>query len=219
MANPSYLFVELAGEHSNQVGILDDLAGLVRAAGGEMLAHAPAGRVALLEPGAVSSGILLARWGDAGQLAQTIERIILPALKSVQSTPLVLQVNGLPPNGLPEMMDIPTVASVPVAPRVPRNALMVIRGVAFDQDRIGGYRDIILPMMKERDSYYEVFALQPGEVIAHSGEWTDQIFAISRWPHRGKAEDFWFSRRYQTEAIPHRIGAGRFSVHVLDADD
>ena len=63
----------------------------------------------------------------------------------------------------------------------------------------------------------EVFAVAPGEVTALSGVWRDQIFAISRWPTRAAAEDFWFCDRYQTQAIPLRVGYGRFDVNLLDA--
>jgi uncharacterized protein (DUF1330 family) len=96
---------------------------------------------------------------------------------------------------------------------------MLIRGSASDPARMDGYRDVILPMIKERGGYYEVFALQPGAVVAWSGAWTEQIFAISRWPERSAAEDFWYSDRYQSVAIPKRLGAGRFAVHLLDAAD
>jgi hypothetical protein len=30
------------------------------------------------------------------------------------------------------------------------------------------------------------------------------------------AEDFWYAERYQTTGIPLRIGAGKFTVHVVD---
>jgi uncharacterized protein (DUF1330 family) len=222
VTNPSFLFVELPAEHSDQPGLLLRLAATVREAGGVVLAQAPAGRVACLEPGTVASSILLARWPASGPALSAVARAVVGDLAQALPpgmTPLVLEVNGLPVQGLPEMMDIPTVASVPVAPRSPRNALMVIRGSVSDQPRIDGYRDVILPMIKERGGYYEVFALQPGEVTAWSGEWSEQIFAISRWPARASAEDFWFSERYQTVAIPKRLGAGRFVVHLLDAAD
>jgi len=222
VANPSFLFVELATEHANQVGVLKQLAGVVRSADGEVLAWAPPGRISCLEPGTVAAGILLARWAEPGgamdAATRTIVAMLTPAVLP-HSTPLVLTVNGLPREGLPEMMEIPTIASVPVAPKSPPNALMVIRGSVSDQARIDGYRDVILPMLKERGGYYEVFALQPDEVTALSGQWTEQIFAISRWPRRANAEDFWYSERYQTVAIPRRLGAGHFSVHLLDATD
>lgn len=222
MPNPAYLFVELAGEHADQCGVLPRAAEDLRRQGGEILAHAPAGRISCLEPGTVGSGILLARWPSPGAGMSAAIRGVVAALGQslpAHSRPLVLEVNGLPANGLPDMLDIPTVASVPPAPKSPRNALMVIRGSVSDQARIDGYRDVILPMIKERGGYYEVFALQPGEVTAHAGAWTEQIFAISRWPQRAAAEDFWYCDRYQTVAIPKRLGAGRFTVNLLDAAD
>jgi len=218
--NPGFLFVEIAQEHSNQVAIWSELARVAQAEGAGVLAAGQAGRVACLEPGTVGAGMLIARWRDAAALTAVAEGVLLPWLKSLlpsTTVPLILRVNGLPEQGLPELMDIPTVASVPVPPSVPRNAFLVVRGSAWDQARLDQYRDVILPMHKERGGYYEAFAVQPGEVTALSGVWTDQIFAISRWPSRAVAEDFWYCDRYQTQAIPLRLGAGRFTVHMLDA--
>jgi len=118
--------------------------------------------------------------------------------------------------GPPELLNIPTIASVARSPIGLRNALMITRGSASNQTQMDKYRDVILPMMKERGSYYEAFALAAGEVVALSGEWQDQIFTVSRWPTRASAEDFWFADRYQVGAIPLRIGSGKFTVHVLD---
>ena len=222
MGNPLFLFVELAGEHADQIGVLEQVAGTVRSAGGDVLAWAPPGRTSCLEPGTVAAGMLLASWREPSATMAVATRELLSMLAAsvpADTVPLVLEVNGLPEQGLPEMMEIPTVASVPMAPKLPKNALMVIRGSVSDQARVDGYRDVILPMLKERGGYYEVFALLPGEVKTLSGVWTEQIFAISRWPQRVNAEDFWYSDRYQTVAIPKRLGAGRFSVHLLDAAD
>lgn len=220
MGNPAYLFVEVAGEHADQVGVLKRAAEDVVGAGGEVLAFAPAGRVACLEPGSVASGMLLARFRmQLGELQRASAGLIARLRSSLpaHTPPQVLAVNGLPEQGLPDMMDIPTAASVPVPPKSPRNALMIIRGSVSNQERIDGYRDVILPMLKERGGYYEVFALQPGEVLPLAGEWTEQIFAVSRWPQADNAHDFWFAERYQRVAIPKRIGFGRFSVHLLEA--
>lgn len=222
MSNPTFLFAEIAGEHADQLGVLARAADHVRRAGGEVLACSHAGRVSCLEPGTVGAGILLGRWpGPGPAVSAAVEQLValLRGALPPRTVPQVLLVEGLPAEGLPLVPDIPTVASVPVAPRVPRNALMVIRGSASDQARMDGYRDVILPMLKERGGYYEVFALQPGAVTAFSGGWQEQIFAISRWPARANAEDFWYSERYQTVAIPKRIGAGRFTVNLLDAAD
>ncbi len=219
--NLQFLCVELASEHPNQIGVLRDIAGMVRAAGGTVHAYDPPGRISCLEPGTIGAGILLGSFADGSALRRVAESRIVPHLRAelpAGCTATVLQVNGLPAHGLPEMMAIPTVASVARCPPQPRNALMLIRGSAFDQQRLDKYRDVILPMLKERGGYYEVFALTPGEVTALLGEWRDMIFAISRWPTRAAAEDFWYCDRYQKTAIPLRLnGAGRFTVNLLDA--
>ena len=77
------------------------------------------------------------------------------------------------------------------------------------------YRDIILPMMRERGAYYVAFELG-GDVSVLAGEWQEGIFAISRWPSRAHAEDFWFSERYQQTAVPLRTGVGRFDVQIIE---
>jgi uncharacterized protein (DUF1330 family) len=220
-ANPAFLFIEVAGEHADQVGLWRTVSDAVRQEKGVVFASGAAGRIAILEPGGTSAGMLVARWSDASALKVAARDVLLPLIRAAipsASVPLALCVNGLPVDGLPEMLDIPTVASVPKPPREPRNSFLVVRGTAWDQERLNAYRDVILPMHKERGGYYEAFAIQPGEVTALSGEWTEQIFAISRWPSRSAAEDFWYCDRYQRQAIPLRLGAGRFTVHMLDAD-
>lgn len=221
MANPQFLSVEITSEYANQIGLLKEIASWVRSGGGQVLAWDPPGRISGLEPGTPAAGLLLASFKDGALLQKCARERILPLIdRSVpKGTQVqVLQVNGLPENGLPDMMAIPTVASVPRTRPVPRNALMLIRGTGYDQARLDQYRDIILPMLKDRGGYYEVFALAEGEVTALRGEWKDAIFAISRWPTRAAAEDFWYSDKYQTQAIPLRLdGAGKFVVNLLDA--
>lgn len=218
--NPTFLLVELADEHADQIGILDRVADLVRDAGGTVFAQAPVGRVACLEPGSVGASLLIARWDDGVKLRAASRERILPALRSAlpaTMTPTVLAIEGLPREGLTDALAVPTRASVPEPSRTSRHTFLVIRGSGWDQDKLDRYRDVILPMHKERGGFYEAFALMPGQVEALSGEWTQQIFAISRWPERRLAEDFWFCDRYQNTAIPLRLGAGRFSVHLLEA--
>jgi uncharacterized protein (DUF1330 family) len=217
--NPGFILVELAGEHPGQVRVLEASARLLGEGGARVHAWAPAGRVACFEPGTVGAGVLIASMADPSRIAPLVRQSLLPFLRSqlpAHSVPKVLQVNGLPAIGLPDLPDIPTVASVPRPPMGLRNALMVIQGSATNQAQMDKYRDVILPMMKERGSYYEAFALAAGEVVALSGDWKEQIFAISRWPTRASAEDFWFADRYQGTAIPLRIGSGKFTVHVLE---
>ncbi len=220
MVAPCFLLVELPGEHARQVRVLESLAGLVRSSGGQVLALAPAGKVSSLEPGTVAAGLLVSRWNDRGAARHAVQSVLLSHLLDCLppgAGPVVLAVEGLPEGGLPEMPDIPTTASVPRPVSSQGNVLLIVRGSAWDQARLDQYRDVILPMHKERGGYYEVFAVAPGQVEPIAGEWQEHIFAISRWPSRAAAEDFWYSERYQTIAIPLRLGAGRFSVHMIEA--
>ena len=76
---------------------------------------------------------------------------------------------------------------------------------------------LVLALRQARPDWgVQAFALAEGEVVALSGSWREQIFAISRWPTSASAEDFWYADRYQSTGIPLRIGAGKFTVHVVD---
>lgn len=219
MDHPAFIVVILAGEHANQIGILNNLASLVRSHDGELLASAPSGKVAGLEPGTLAAGMLIARWPHRTQARRVSLDVLIPALAAQlprHSPPQLFLVDALPDAGLPDTPDIPTVASVAKPAPGLRNMFLVVRGSAWDTARLSAYRDVILPMHKELGGYYEAFVGQPDQVEALAGEWTEQIFAISRWPTRAAAEDFWFSDRYQTQAIPLRLGAGRFTVHALE---
>jgi uncharacterized protein (DUF1330 family) len=194
----------------------------VQQGGGELYAWTPPGRVACLEPGTVAAGLLIARFGERAHAVATGRDRVLPQVRRVVPpalTPLLLVADGLPDAGLPEMMDIPTAASVSRPAATQRHFFLLVRGSAWDQQRMDAYRDVILPMHFERGGYYESFAIAPGQVEALSGTWSDGIFAISRWPARARAEDFWYSDRYQRDAIPLRLGAGRFTVHGLEAGE
>ena len=220
MPRAAIVVVEVASEHSNQVGLFTELAKLTEQVGGSVLARAPAGLVSCLEPATVGAGLLLAHWTDWDTARKSVSKALLPHLSASLphgKVPTVLLAEALPPEGLPTMLDVPTIASVPKPPTGLRNMFLLIRGSAWDQPKLDAYRDVILPMHKERGGYYESFAIAPGQVEALSGSWTEQIFAVSRWPTRASAENFWFSERYQKTAIPLRLGAGRFAVHGLEA--
>lgn len=95
--------------------------------------------------------------------------------------------------------------------------LMLIEGSASDQDKMDKYRDIILPMMKERGAYYICFQIG-GDVEVLNGEWSEAIFAISRWPTLHQCRDFWLSTQYQKDAIPLRLDIGSFQVVTLEGE-
>lgn len=219
-ANTVILAVELGAEHADQLGVLRALWAAVADGGGMPLAAAPAGRVGCLEPGTVAAGILLARFPTAAAArsayATRLGAVLAQALPP-GTVPTVLVAEALPDGGLPDLLDIPTTASVPRAPDPARHCFLLVRGRAWDQPRLDRYRDVILPMHKERGGYYECFAVAPGQVVALAGEWREEILAVSRWPTRAAADDFWYSERYQRVAIPLRLGAGRFTVHQVAA--
>ena len=131
--------------------------------------------------------------------------------------PLVLAAKAAPDEGFPAEMDfVPTRQNVDPGPSQPPT-LMVIEGSTSDQGEMDKYRDIILPMMKERGAYYVCFQIG-GDVEVLSGDWSEAIFAISRWPDVHNARDFWLSARYQNDAIPLRINIGSFQVVTLEGE-
>jgi uncharacterized protein (DUF1330 family) len=184
----------------------------IEAARGCILAASARDGVEVLETGTFHTGLLMARfahapdldafWATAGALAAA-----LPEGSQVLALP------GLPWEGWPGSF-VPTIATVDVPASEDPRAYMLIEGTPGDEARMDQYRDIILPMLRERGAYYVAFELGGAIRVLH-GQWTDLIVAISRWPDIGRAHDFWFSERYQTVAIPTRTGAGRFDVQLV----
>lgn len=131
------------------------------------------------------------------------------------SPPLALLAPGIPPSGLPAEFDfLPTLKNVG-SRGFERPALMLIDGSVTEEEPIDRYRDIIMPMLKERGAYYLVYTLSD-DVTILSGEWREQFLALSRWPSRHLALGFWLSDQYQEKAIPCRKDAGHFGVHLFD---
>lgn len=195
---------------------LNDAATMAKLHGARILAKQASENVECLEAGTPSASILLAEftgraalnefWQDDDQ--QSIFRQI------VNADPLILAAPGLPAAGLPDMLEIPTTASVkPPADRGPR-AYMIIQGTGTDEARMDQYRDIILPMLKEQGAYYTAFEIE-GNTKVLAGNWPYEIFAVSRWPDHAAGHAFWDSDRYQNAAIPVRTGAGSFWVHFM----
>jgi uncharacterized protein (DUF1330 family) len=204
-AAPAFLTLKTNG---GEQGWADAIA----SARGNVLAAAPASDVTPLEPGTRHSGLVIARFAfaedrDAFWASATALADADPALVALATTGIAWE--GWPGNF------VPTIATVDVpdagAPRV----FMVIEGTGTDQVRMDQYRDIILPMMRERGSYYVAFELG-GDVKVLKGAWSEGIFAISRWPSRAHAKDFWFCDQYQKTAVPIRTGVGRFDVQIVE---
>ena len=194
------------------------LAAVIAGSGGEVLACEAAAAVETLEPGTPVAAVVIARWAGRDALDAAwggAVGVAVGGLVAAGAGALVLAAEGLPPEGLPDQPEVPTVASVPVAVLAAPPTYMAIQGSVTDAERIVGYRDVLLPMMKERGALYVVFCIGGSGVRVLHGSWDEQIYAISRWPTHASAHDFWYSERYQTVAVPIRTGIGVFHVHLL----
>ena len=213
---PVFLNVQIPAT-ADAAGYLDAAAPVAREHGGSVLAAVGAAEVECLEAGTPHASILLVQFEDAATArnfwdTDAHQRAFAPIADTPELAALV--VNGLPYDGLPDMLEIPSTASVtPPADRGPR-AYMIIQGTGSDQDRMDQYRDIILPMIAEQGAYYTCFEIEGNAERLH-GEWHQNIFAISRWPDHAAGHAFWDSERYQNVAIPIRTGAGHFWVHFM----
>lgn len=189
----------------------------IEAAHGTVLAAATQDEVEVLEPGTRHTALLIARFAYAPDL----ERFWDGAADMASGLPdeaQVLAVPGMPFEGWPGH-DIPTIATVDVPASEAPRGYMLIEGTPGDQTkedqkRMDMYRDIIMPMLRERGGYYMAFEFGAGIRVLR-GVWTVAFLAISRWPDIARAHDFWFSERYQKVAIPTRTGAGRFDVQLM----
>jgi uncharacterized protein (DUF1330 family) len=183
----------------------------IAAARGTVLAAAAPADVEVLETGTGHTGLLIARfawapdldafWAGAADLAGTLP----PGSQALGAT-------GLPYEGWPGH-PVPTIATVTIPASENARAYMLIEGTGTDETRMDAYRDIILPMLRERGAYYPLFELGGAVKVLH-GNWAWGILAVSRWPDIDRAHDFWFCDRYQNSAIPTRTGAGRFEVQL-----
>ncbi len=173
-----------------------------------ILAAASLTGVTALEPGTEHTGLVILRFAFEDDLTGFFTGLSLP------DGAVALACAGIAYEGWPGHL-VPTIATVDVPDAGAPRTYMVIEGTGTDQERMDRYRDIILPMMRERGAYYVAFELG-GNVRVLAGNWSEGIFAISRWPSRGHTEDFWFSDRYQHTAIPLRTGAGRFHVQIVE---
>lgn len=175
---------------------------------GAVLAAADQPDVTPLEPGTAHTGLFIVRFA--------FERDLTGFFKALSLAPgtTALACAGIPYEGWPGDF-VPTIATVEVPDAGLPRTYMVIEGTGTDPARMDQYRDMILPMMRERGAYYVAFELG-GNVRVLAGDWSEGIFAISRWPSRSHAEDFWYCDRYQNTAIPLRTGVGRFDVQIVE---
>jgi uncharacterized protein (DUF1330 family) len=184
------------------------------AARGTVLAAGDADWVKPLEQGTKHSGLVIVRFAFVADLDAFWASDAARALAGGDPALVALASLGIAYEGWPGNF-VPTIATVDVPMGETARTYMVIEGTGTDQHRMDRYRDTILPMMRERGSYYAAFELG-GNVRVLAGEWDEGIFAISRWPTKALAEDFWYCDKYQNEAIPIRTGVGRFDVQIIE---
>ncbi len=216
-STPEFLFAQLSGQDVREEQ-LSALSAAIAGRRGEVLGCRSAHEVELLEPGTPSAAIIVARWWSREDFDHAWDADLsglLDDLGGGRTDGLVLAMAGLPEEGLPDQMEVPTVASVPRASLTTPPTYMTIQGSVTDPVRIERYRDTILPMMKEGGAFYIVFSISGGAMRVLRGAWSEQIFAISSWPTDEAAHDFWYSDRYQNVAYPIRRGIGTFHVHLL----
>jgi uncharacterized protein (DUF1330 family) len=207
MMDPSCLTLKTTTDNSAWADAITAARGTVLAAGG-------VDAVEPLEPGTIHTGLVIARFAfasdrDAFWISQAAQQ-----LAAADGGLVALACNGIAYEGWPGNF-VPTIATVDVPDAHALRAFMVIEGTGTDQERMDRYRDMILPMMRARGAYYVAFELG-GDVGVLAGEWCEGIFAISRWPSKALAKDFWFSDKYQNEAIPIRTGVGKFDVQIIE---
>jgi uncharacterized protein (DUF1330 family) len=202
---PAFLTLRTSGDEARW-------ADAISAARGDVLAAAAIGDVTPLEPGTRHSGLVIGRFAFAGDR----DAFWASSGSLIADDPhlVALSTSGIAWEGWPGNF-VPTIATVDVPDAGLPRYFMVIEGTGTDQARMDKYRDIILPMMRERGAYYVAFELG-GDVKVLAGAWSEGIFAISRWPSRTHAEDFWFCDQYQKTAVPIRTGVGRFDVQIVE---
>jgi uncharacterized protein (DUF1330 family) len=205
--DPSFLTIKT----SRHAKAWADAAALARAT---VLGWSDVDAVKPLEPGTTHTGLAILRFAFAIDLEAFWASQVARDLVQAEPDLVALACAGLPWEGWPGNF-VPTIATVDVPASDRPRTFMVIEGTGTDQNRMDTYRDLILPMMRDRGAYYIAFELG-GNVRVLAGQWSEGIFAISRWPSKAHAEDFWFSDKYQNECIPIRAGVGRFDVQIFE---
>lgn len=205
--SPAFLILKFPA--ATDAGSIERWSDAIATNRGTVLAAASADAVKPLEEGSAHDALVLARFAVASDLD------VFWSEAPVFPTCLVaLAAEGLPWEGWPGN-EVPTIETVTVPDDGTPRCYMLIEGTGRDEQRLDQYRDIILPMSRERGAYYVLFSLG-GTTRVLAGAWDEAVLAISRWPSRARAEDFWYSERYQKVAIAIRTGVSRFDVQLLD---
>jgi uncharacterized protein (DUF1330 family) len=217
LVHPSFFYLQIPMS-IDMTGYFAEAAPLADSFGGRVLATVSATAVECLETGTPAASVFLVGFEQSAQAKafwnNEQHQGLIASLDNTNGL-VALLTPGLPYNGIPDAMEIPTLASVqPPEDRGPR-AFMIIQGSVTDEERIDQYREILLPMIAAQGAYYIAFEATGGVQVL-MGEWLWEIFVISRWPDHAAGHKVWYSERYQTKAIPARTGAGTFQVHYFN---
>jgi uncharacterized protein (DUF1330 family) len=212
----AFLVVKAFCQHLRFAQFVRAANSIAHAGEGRVVVAKPVHEVIAIEPGSVPAHLWIAEFptrakADAAWAKMKGQGLIASITQDI--VPVVLSMDAVPPMGLPDFIPTPRNVTAPESLMSP--AYFLIEGSATDQARMDQYRDILLPMMKERSAYYIVFELG-GNVRVLSGQWSEAILAISRWPSVVFAHEAWMAARYQKDAIPLRLGIGKFSVLVAE---
>jgi uncharacterized protein (DUF1330 family) len=159
-----------------------------------------------LEPGSLPAGLWIAKTSSETSrsgLAHLAAQVLAPqaAPPIVLSAPLAVDLGE----------GFPTPERAASLAKGQQPAYMLIEGSVSDPAPMDAYRNIIFPLIRARGGHYLVYA-GADQVEVLGAPWHAQFLAVSVWPGRALARDFWLCDRYQQDAIPTRTGAGQFSV-------
>ena len=210
MADPTYLIIRSRAPHIRFHRFCQTNSNH----GGRLIAARPLHEIEALEPGSVPLHTWIGLFPSMEAAKAAWAAMDTSALQQ-PVPPLVLAAKAVPEGGYDDDI-IPTHLNVDPGPSQPPT-LMLIEGSASDQAAMDQYRDIIMPMLKERGGYYIIYELG-GDVAVLSGDWDEAIFAISRWPTPHAARDFWLADLYQDTAIPLRLNVSAFQVVTLTGE-
>ncbi len=208
---PGFLMLSLPASPVGAADPVSDWARVVEAEGGAIVAVGAASDNAYLEIGTPPKSIIVATWPSTAAVRAAWSAIARTIIRGDGADLVALACPGLTEEGAADLPNPANAAPVDL-PGPP--AFMVIEGVVTDAEPMGRYRDIIFPMISERGGYYLVYLPRDRVTVLH-GDWPQHALIVSRWPNAAAANDFWYSDRYQTLAIPTRTGAGAFSVVLL----
>jgi uncharacterized protein (DUF1330 family) len=97
-----------------------------------------------------------------------------------------------------------------------RPGYMIVIGRGVDSPRMGPYARATIPLLLEYGGELLFISEEGAAEVLEGGPFQSSI-RVFRFPSLQHARDFYYSDRYQQEAIPLREGLGQLDVIVSDA--